>query len=84
VAYDRSVVFFGYSRFLHQHDITEILLKMALNTIDLYLSHTHITPLSIANFCLKNGYNERVRRLIYTAPAVNAASIFFSPEDNLT
>jgi hypothetical protein len=69
------VVFFGYSGFHHQHDITEILLKVALNTIYLNLSHTHITPLSVANFCLKIGY---------TAPAVNAASIFFPPEDNLT
>jgi len=34
---DRSVVFSGYSGFLHlltdRHDITEILLKVALNTI---------------------------------------------------
>jgi hypothetical protein len=35
---DRSMVFSGYSGFLHQlnypHDITEILLKMALNAIN--------------------------------------------------
>ena len=37
---DRSVVFSGYSDFLHCHDINEILLKVALNII---------TPLSLAS-----------------------------------
>jgi hypothetical protein len=32
---DRSVIFSGYSGFLHLHDIAEILLKVALNTITL-------------------------------------------------
>ena len=39
---DMSVVFSGYSGFLHyktdRHDITEILLKVALNTITLTIS----------------------------------------------
>jgi phosphoribosyl 1,2-cyclic phosphodiesterase len=41
---DRSVVFSGYSRFsnnkIDRHDITEVLLKVALNTIAL----THPNP----------------------------------------
>jgi hypothetical protein len=43
---DRSVVFSGYSGFLHNktdsHNIIEILLKMALNTITLTLTQTYI------------------------------------------
>ena len=34
VTYNRSVVFFEYSGFLLTYDITEILLKVALNTIN--------------------------------------------------
>jgi len=42
VTCERSVVFYGYSEFLHQynydrHDIFGILLKVALNTISLIL-----------------------------------------------
>ena len=33
VTCDRLVVFYGSSGFLHHYDITEILLKVALNTI---------------------------------------------------
>ena len=55
VTCDRSVVFFGYSSFLC-HDIIEILLKVALNTINqsnytFELSHGHLQTTTLNEQC---------------------------------
>ena len=51
VTYSRSVVFFGYSSFLHQYNwppyITEVLLKVALNTITLIICNQCLSPLTL-------------------------------------
>ena len=63
VTFGRSVVFSGYSGFLH--DITEILLKVALNTINLHPTTitqiAFLTHLNLQNIKKTTKLNNKIK-----------------------
>ena len=78
MTYNKSVVFSGYStNKTDHHDITEIVLKVALNTINLNIKISPVcrpsttTPFSLS--CLQRTWHSLSKRLSFTTCIANAS-----------